>query len=103
MLALPVLEQRLDGQIAGGDGCTVLVAAAEATVYAGQVKLVTKLLAKTPNIVIVSVRTPYDIKVLPRVSTVLAAYGSNAPALRAIADVLMGAVEPSGVLPVTLS
>src|SRR5688572_3782790 len=81
----------------------VIVATTDANVCAGQVKLVTELLAKTPNIILVSVRTPYEISVLPSVSTVLAAYGNNRPALQAIADVLMGKAEASGVLPVSLS
>ena len=76
--------------------------AIDAGFYPGQVKLVTELLAKNPNIIIVSVRTPYDISVLPTVPTVLAAYGGNPPSLQAIADVLMGKSKASGVLPVTL-
>ena len=72
------------------------------TSYPGQVKLVTELLAKNPNTIIVSVRTPYDTNVFPTVPTVLAAYGGNRPALQAIADVLMGRSKALGVLPVTL-
>jgi hypothetical protein len=51
----------------------------------------------------ISVRTPYDHSVLPNVPTVLASYGGNLPTLQAVADVLMGKVEASGVLPVALS
>jgi beta-N-acetylhexosaminidase len=82
--------------------CKAIVATTDANVYAGQVKLVTELLTKTPHIILVSVRTPYDISVLPTVPTVLAAYGGNRPALQAIADVLMGKSEALGVLPITL-
>jgi beta-N-acetylhexosaminidase len=63
---------------------------------------VNELLAQNPNVIIVSVRTPYDIRVLPVVPVVLAAYGGNPPTLCAIADILMGTSEASGVLPVTL-
>ncbi len=80
----------------------VIVTTTDASFYAGQVKLVTELVAKNPNIILVSVRTPYDISVLSTVPTVLAAYGGNLPALQAIRDVLMGNSEASGVLPVTL-
>jgi beta-N-acetylhexosaminidase len=83
--------------------CKVIVTTTDTGFYAGQVKLVTELLAKNLNIIIVSVRTPYDISFLPRVPTALAAYGGNIPTLQAIADVLMGKVEAVGVLPVTLS
>ncbi len=85
-----------------GDGCKVIISTVDANVYPGQVRLVTELLAVNPNIITISVRTPYDISVLRTVPTVLAAYGSNPPALQAITDVLMGKSQASGVLPVTL-
>ena len=84
------------------DGCKIIVTATDTNVNAGQVKLVTELLAKTPNVIIVSVRTPYDISVLHTAPTVLASYGGNAPTLQAVTDVLMGNSEAFGVLPVTL-
>jgi beta-N-acetylhexosaminidase len=84
------------------DGRKVIVTTTDAEFYAGQAKLVTELLAKNPNIIIVSVRTPYDFNDLQTVSTALAAYGGNPPTLQAIADVLMGKSQASGVLPVTL-
>jgi beta-N-acetylhexosaminidase len=85
------------------DGCKVIVTATDANFYPGQIRLVTELLAKNPNIIIVSVRTPYDISVLPAAPTALAAYGGNLPTLQAITAVLMGNSKASGVLPVTLS
>ena len=80
----------------------VIATTADASLYPGQVQLVNELLAQNPNVIIVSVRTPYDISVLPVVPVVLAAYGGNLLTLRAIAGVLMGTSEASGVLPVTL-
>jgi beta-N-acetylhexosaminidase len=85
------------------DARKIIVATTDVSFYPGQVKLVTELLAKNLSVVIVSVRTPYDIRVLPMVPTVLAAYGGNPPALRAIVDVLMGKAQARGVLPVTLA
>jgi beta-N-acetylhexosaminidase len=84
------------------NGCKVIVTTTDANLYAGQVRLVTELLSQNPNVIIVSVRTPYDISVLPMAQTVLAAYGSNQPTLQAIADVLTDKSEAVGVLPVTL-
>jgi beta-N-acetylhexosaminidase len=84
------------------NGRKVIITTTDANLYPGQVELVTQLQEKNSNIIIVSVRTPYEISVLPDVPTVLAAYGSNGPALKAIADVLMGKAEASGVVPVTL-
>jgi beta-N-acetylhexosaminidase len=84
------------------DVSQVIVTTTDAGFYPGQVELVTELLAKNPKIIIVSVRFPYDIRVLPNAPTVLSAYGGNLPTLQAIADVLMGNSEAFGVLPVTL-
>ena len=84
------------------DGRKIIVTATDANFYPGQIKLVTELLVKNPKIIMVSIRTPYDISVLRTVPTVLAAYGGNLPSLQAIADVLMGKSQASGVLPVTL-
>ena len=85
-----------------GDVRNVIVTTVDANFNTGQVKLVNEVLVKNPNIIIVSVRTPYDISVLQNVPTVLASYNGNLPTLRAIADVLMGRTEACGVLPVTL-
>jgi beta-glucosidase-like glycosyl hydrolase len=84
------------------DGCKVIITTTDAGFYAGQVRLVTELLAKNLNIIIVSVRSPYDITFLPPVHTALAAYGGNLPTLQAVVDVLMGRSKASGVLPVSL-
>jgi beta-N-acetylhexosaminidase len=84
------------------DAHNVIITTVDASFYAGQVKLVSELLAKNPNIIIVSVRMPYDISALPNVPTVIAAYGGNLPTLRALTDVLMGRSKAYGVLPVAL-
>ena len=81
----------------------IIVATTDASLYPGQVQLVADLMTKHPNVILVSARTPYDIRVLSRVPTVLAAYGGNPPTLSAIADVLTGTVKATGVLPVALS
>lgn len=85
------------------EGCKVILTTLDASFYPGQIRLVNELLAINPNIIIVSVRTPYDIGVLPEIPAALAAYGNNPPSLQAIADVLTGKVEAAGVLPVSLS
>lgn len=84
------------------DGRKVIITATDAGFYAGQVRLVTELLKENRNIIIVSVRTPYDISVLPEVPTVLASYGGDPPTLQAIAEVLTGKTNPLGALPVEL-
>ncbi|MCX6029502.1 MAG: beta-N-acetylhexosaminidase [Chloroflexi bacterium] len=84
------------------DGCTVIVATADAKQSAGQAKLVRALLdAKVPTIV-VAVRSPYDLLAFPEVPTYLATYGLNPPALDALVEVLNGRVKSQGRLPVEL-
>ncbi len=84
------------------DGCKVIITTADASLHPNWVQFASALLAINPNIIIVSIRTPYDLSVLPKVPTALAAYGSNPPSLQAIAGILTGKVEPSGMLPVVL-
>jgi beta-N-acetylhexosaminidase len=81
---------------------SIIITTTDASFHRGQVQLVNELLANNLNIIIISVRTPYDISLFRTVPTVLAAYGGNPPTLQAIHDVLMGNSEASGVLPVTL-
>jgi len=57
--------------------------------------------AKVPTIV-VAVRGPYDLLAFPQAPTYLALYGSNPPALDALANVLSGKVKPMGKLPVEI-
>jgi beta-N-acetylhexosaminidase len=83
------------------DGRKVVVTTTDAAFYPGQIKLVTELLAKNPRVILVSVRSPYDIHVLPKIPTYLASYGSNPPTLRALAAALTSKFVPSGILPVT--
>ena len=86
-----------------GDIDKIIVTTTDASFYPGQVRLVTELLAKYRNVILVSVRSPYDSSVVPNVPTILAAYGGNSPTLRAIADILTGKVKATGVLPVAQS
>jgi beta-N-acetylhexosaminidase len=80
----------------------VIITTTDSGFYAGQVNLVSELLSKNTKVIIVSVRTPYDMTALPPVPTFLAAYGANPPSLQAIANGLMGKVALPGVLPVVL-
>jgi beta-N-acetylhexosaminidase len=83
-------------------GRTAVVATADAKPGSGQAKLVQALLdAQVPTIV-VAVRGPYDLLAFPQAPTYLALYGSNPPALDALADVLSGKVKPAGKLPVEI-
>jgi beta-N-acetylhexosaminidase len=47
-------------------------------------------------------RNPYDYAAFPEVPAYLAAYGARSVNVRALARVLVGEVNPSGRLPVTI-
>ena len=54
-------------------------------------------------IVGVTLRGPYDASAVPGIHTWVAAYGDRPLHLQAVAEVLFGAVEPTGTLPVRLA
>jgi beta-N-acetylhexosaminidase len=54
------------------------------------------------RIVVVALRGPYDVLRMPWVRTVVCAYSSAAPSLRAVAEVLVGDQIARGALPVSL-
>lgn len=82
----------------------VIVTTMNASMASGtaQRDLVAALQRTGKEVVVVSVRNPYDINVLPGVRTYLAAYSYNAVSLRAAARVLVGETTPSGTLPVAI-
>ena len=82
----------------------VVVGTLNAALDPDQVALVEHLAERSSaRIVVVSLRTPYDLRRLPWVRTFLAAYTSTRPTLRAVAEVLAGRTATSGRLPVTVS
>jgi beta-N-acetylhexosaminidase len=59
--------------------------------------------APTARLVVVGMRTPYDLLVLPWLATYVAAYSSVEPSMVATTEVLFGEQRARGRLPVTLS
>jgi hypothetical protein len=68
-----------------------------------QKKAIDELL-KTPgkDIILVSLLSPYDIKFFPQAKNVLALYGVNKLSSRAAADIILGATQAKGKLPIKL-
>ncbi|WP_040676675.1 beta-N-acetylhexosaminidase [Paenibacillus sanguinis] len=71
----------------------------------GQQTLVQRLLQQFggKRIIVVSTRNPYDLRAFPEVGTYLCLYENRPPALDAVARVLVGRLQPQGVLPVSLT
>jgi len=64
------------------------------------------LLSATPvgrRVIGIAIGAPYDAAALPTISTYLATYEYTPPALDAAVDVLFGAAQPQGRLPVSLA
>lgn len=61
-----------------------------------------EILEERPDCVSLSMKTPYDLTVLPEAETALACYGDTPPTLKALAAILLGEIRPSGRLPVEL-
>ncbi|WP_030563441.1 glycoside hydrolase family 3 protein [Streptomyces aureocirculatus] len=94
------VEKALAEAASGHDA--VLVTTYDVTPGDPQHSLVTALTAIPggPPVVIVSVRTPNDVTLLPGVAAALAAYSWTDVELRAAARVIAGRVRPTGRLPV---
>jgi beta-N-acetylhexosaminidase len=79
-----------------------VVAVADIGINDDQLKLVTRLSAAKPT-VLVSLRGPYDVRFAPNVAACVCAYDGRLPSLRAVVEVITGARKPVGSLPVTVS
>ncbi|MCA1318619.1 beta-N-acetylhexosaminidase [Bacillus tianshenii] len=86
-----------------GDFDKVVVATYQAVANPSQVELVRKLVAGFGDRVgVVAMRSPYDIGKFVEVATYLVTYESRALALESASKVLLGRIEATGKLPITL-
>lgn len=60
------------------------------------------LIQENKNVVFISTMSPYDIKNYPEADTVLATYGLNKYVLQTAANIILGNLQPKGILPVDL-
>jgi beta-N-acetylhexosaminidase len=64
--------------------------------------MIQSMVADGKPVTVAAIRNPYDIRHFPQVPTYLCSYGYTPASISALAEVLIGAVKPSGKLPVTL-
>ena len=98
----PTTSQITDVIHAALNGRIVILPINDLDVNKEQLTLVQELVEAGNPLIVIAHRNPFDAALLPEGVTVLVTYGFNPPIRDALADVLLGKIEPSGVLPVTL-
>ncbi|MCB9437804.1 MAG: beta-N-acetylhexosaminidase [Anaerolineales bacterium] len=78
---------------------TVIVGTINADNDPSQAALVRALVERGQQPIVVALRTPYDIRAFPMIDTYLCAYGIRGVTTEAVARVLFGEIEATGVLP----
>ena len=71
-----------------------------AFLYPNQNRLINSL--KNPNVIVASMRTPYDINALPNINTYICCYEASPLSFEALTNVLIGTTQPTGKLPIKL-
>jgi beta-N-acetylhexosaminidase len=84
------------------DADQIIVGTISADHDEGQTALIRALCERGQQPIVVSLRTPYDCAALPMVQTYLCAYSVRPVATEAVARVLFGEIEATGVLPCAL-
>jgi beta-N-acetylhexosaminidase len=69
---------------------------------ASQAALVRELHARGKQPIVISLRTPFDLRAFPQIETYLCAYSDRPVTTEAIARVLFGEIEARGILPCTI-
>ncbi|MEO8397794.1 MAG: glycoside hydrolase family 3 C-terminal domain-containing protein [Chloroflexota bacterium] len=84
------------------DADIVIVGTNFADQDASQAILVNELHRRGKQPIVVSLRTPYDLRAFPQIETYLCAYSDRPVTTEAIARVLFGEIEARGILPCTI-
>jgi len=104
---LQVDAQPTEAQIAdlvqmAREDCTVIVAVYDVSANSQQMKLIQGLVDEDIPVIVLASRNPFDVMKVPESATVLISYGLNPPVREALAEVLAGKLQPSGLLPIDL-
>ncbi|MCR8645973.1 glycoside hydrolase family 3 protein [Paenibacillus sp. N1-5-1-14] len=96
-------SEEIDALAAEAEGYGQIIAGIFHTAsHPGQTALVRRLLGGGGKVIPVSLRNPVDLAAFPEARSCLACYEHHPDTLLALSRVLMGIVEPTGTLPVTL-
>jgi beta-N-acetylhexosaminidase len=80
----------------------VVIATLDAMTFPSQADMVQVLAGQARPIVVVALRSPYDLLMFPQQSTYVAIYGETPRSLEAMSELLCGEIQPRGLLPVDL-
>jgi beta-N-acetylhexosaminidase len=81
---------------------TIIVGTLTALPGSSQISLIEKLVEKSCKIIVVAMRSPYDLSYLPPIDCYINTYEFSYPALKAAAGAIFGFETVSGKLPVTV-
>jgi beta-N-acetylhexosaminidase len=103
-IALEIAHNPDDAEIASvlqqvSQADTVIMGTITAEQYPQQAELVRQLHQQSKRLIVVSMRTPYDIVAFPEIETYVCAYGIRAVTCEAIARILAGEMQAQGQLP----
>ncbi|QGQ99389.1 beta-N-acetylhexosaminidase [Paenibacillus psychroresistens] len=83
---------------------TIVIGTYNVDVSAGQIQLIDQLSGmKAIKLIVAALRNPYDLQKFPQICTYLACYENRPMAMKSLAKVLMGIIQPQGKLPVSLN
>jgi beta-N-acetylhexosaminidase len=80
----------------------LILATRNAHLLPDQLTAAKRLLNSAPHKILLCLRNPYDVAVLPPAQVALCASGDSTPSLQAVVDALLGKFTPSGKLTVKL-
>jgi len=105
--SLPVRMNPKDSEIETAqekatDAEVIIIATLNAMQFSKQGTLVQALAKEARPLVVVALRSPYDLLMFPDQTTYVAIYGETSPSLEAMADLVCGKIQPRGLLPVDL-
>ncbi|MCP3027028.1 glycoside hydrolase family 3 C-terminal domain-containing protein [Halobacillus sp. A5] len=93
------MEQAVE-QVEGAD--KVIVTAYTSNTNEAQQQLVEELQSTGKEVIVTSMRNPYNIMAFPDIEANVLTYGFEEISVEALAKVLTGEVNPAGKLPVTI-
>jgi len=94
--------KRAEACAAGADALVLATMQWGAQPFTRQVKTVNALLSKYPAAALISLMSPYEVSSYPKAGTVLLTYGVNKFSIKTAAEILLGAREARGKLPIEL-